>query len=357
MEKTNVKHKRFHKKKVLLIGLLSLLVVGLVSAGVLTYFGRINTNVDVDRAITFEGSDCSEDVCTEAEIPLGAGETSETSEYTLTSQTSVDGQIEIVSTYDEVCLTVTNQYNLDADSIVWDAITGYTELTYEDFEAGRSYITVLTDITLSELNNIDFEQYVGSGYPVSVNILLDVNEDGEFDSKKDLTDGLLTDGEDAVLKIEFAYNGATAGYPDAYMESEDYNTWSFDGVGSIDDTTDAWLYSVKAGGAEIIMDTLTNWKLGINRGTSCYYVTDAWYEEACDDIIIDGDTRIYAIQIENLGWIAQGDSKVRNVEINGVPQNILTLEGGQDIAFNLAIESVYACEEDIYTIVTEIQPQ
>jgi len=340
--------------KKLSILLIALLAVGMVSAGLLTYFGRINTTVNVDRAVTLTGTDCTDNECSQT-IELDAGTSEVSNEYTATSQTSVDAQIELASAIDpaDSGVTATTEHILESASIPW-GVEGYIGA---DFAAGREYVTVLADMTLGDLDNIDFDEYVTAGYPVSVNILLDVDGDGEFESKKDLTTGLLTSGADDVLKIEFAYNGATAGYPDAYMESGDYNTWSFDGVGSIDDTAEAWLYSVKPGDVQIVKDTLANWKAGISRGTSCYYVTDAWYEETCADITVDEDTKVYGIQIESLGWIAESASKVKNIEINEVAQSVLTIESGQAMVFDLEVAADIAADGGEYSVTTDVEVQ
>lgn len=333
----------------LIIGLITIVGVGAV---LVEYFGQITATVDVNRAVEVTGENCEDGVCTES-YSMSAGEIMTSEIYTATSQTSVNVPLELTTEVNPDDVVSNNiEYLVDAEAIVWDGTTGYSELDTE-FEAGREFITILlTDTTLGTLGDIDFEQYVIAGYPVSVNILLDVNGDGEFNSLKDLTTGFLTDGVDDVLKIEFAYNGATAGYPDAYMEAGDYNTWAFAGMGTIDSDTTAWLYSVKPGGAEIVEGTLVNWKLGINRGTSCYYVTDDWYEEVCEDITINSDTRVYGIQIESLGWIAPSESKIRNIKINGdeVSPDLLPNDN-----FRFDVETIFGLTNTgTYTITTTV---
>lgn len=285
-------------KKILLFGVLPVLAIALVVAAAV-YFHSVSVNGTVNEALSSETTEISLDAI--------AGET-------LIKQVSVQNDGTVPLGVEFAWTEQTNNYLLEADEIVWDT-DGYLSA---DFESGRNVITVEHGLTLGDLNSVDFEQYVTAGYPASVNILLDVNGDGEFDSKKDLTTGYLTNGEDDVLKIEWAYNGATAGYPDAYMESDEYNKWVrvFPNNALIDDTTQAWLYSVKPGDVEMVKHSLADWKLGQSRGTSCYYVSDDWYEEYCDDITINSDTQIYGIEIESLGWIAASGSKVRDVRVN-----------------------------------------
>lgn len=309
-----------NKKKIMLFAI-PLLLVGLVSAGVLTNFLKIDYGFEVERALTYSGDDCDDNgVCTESSGDLVGGETYTTGTYELTSATSVNAPLTITTeiTPDDAGITTGFNFIQDVAAIPYEDGTGYLNA---DFEAGREVVTLLVEeaTTLSDVESIDFEQYVTKGYPASVNILIDVDGDGEFNSKKDLVTGYLTTGVDDVLKMEIAYNGATAGYADAYMEESDYNRWmtAFD-EGAIGDTTSAWLYSVKPGDVQIVDGTLAEFKAGINRGTSCYYVSDVWYEETCDDLVINGASKVYGIQIETLGWIAESSAKIRNVELNGV---------------------------------------
>ncbi len=218
------------------------------------------------------------------------------------------------------------EVNLNSESILWNGSDGYLNA---NFTAGRDYVEILTpELTLGLLQNISFEQYVYTGYPLSVNILLDINSDGVFESKKDLITGYLTNGSDDVLKIEWAYNGERPAFP--YMNSSYYGRWFnvFDEIDVIDNSTNAWLYSVKPGDVQIVMYNLSEWKDGQLRGDQCYYVDNAWHNETCSNITIDSNTKVYGIQIESLGWIAASNATVKNITIvNGsvfVPEPVPT---------------------------------
>ncbi len=346
-------------KKTIKAGLV-LLVGLLVMTGayaLLTSFGVITQTDTIDRSVIIGGGDCSDNVCTESTSAVG-GETITTETYTITSLTSVNAPIDIVTTVspDDGSVTIVEEYLQEAAYITY-AEDGYVG---EDFDAGRTQITYIFDtpVALGSLGDIIYDYYVISGYPSSINILLDTNNDGKFESKKDLTTGNLTDGVDDVLKIEWAHNGATAGYPDAYMLDEERNVWT---TFTADGSVTAWLYSEAPGPGVTDCNhntaTLSTWISGRDRGTNCCEITDVWHTEACgSSVTVDTNTKVYGIQIETLGWIAQSTSKVRGVSINGVAQNIITLEPGESVKFDLAKTYDLGAEGE-YTVTTNIVPQ
>jgi len=358
--------KKLLKKKVNVFGkeisvfVIALLGIAVVSAALVSYYGQITQTVTIASGVTFTGGNCVGNPveCTE-DVSLSACESDESEIYTVDSSTSAVVPLSILTdkSPDEDGVDASTEFLLDATEIPWDDSPGVGYIG-ADFAAGREYVTVLTPgMTLDELDSLVFEQMVLSGYPASVNILLDVNGDGVFDSKKDLTDGLLTSGEDDVLKIEWAYNGVRPPFP--YTDAGDYDRWFdvFDDVDIIDGTTNAWLYSVKPGGAEIVEGTLADWKTGKSRGTTCYYVTDDWYGDPCDDITVDGDTLVYGIQIESLGWIAASESKVRNIKINGGAVEQPSLLPEDDLRFKILTEADCLAVPDTYTLTTTVTAQ
>lgn len=307
--------KQFSKKKLMTFGVLGLFAIMLVSAAVYLFVGSASVDGQVDEALSVTGT----------VISFTDAYPGEVNEQTIEITNKADVPLKVNLNYVEQ----SNNYVLDAALIPFN-----TEMqTYTGFEAGKDTITIVLPstiggerITLADLRDISFEQFVTEGYPASVNILLDVNGDGVFESRKDLTTGLLTDGADDVLKIEFFGNGATASFENAYMEDEDYNRWlHVFGEGMSDDTTVAWLYSKMPGPPEQNINTLGVWKSeeGIQRGTSCYEFVngqplgEGWKENYCEDVLISGSTLVYGIEIESLGWIAASGSKIRNIDIGG----------------------------------------
>ncbi len=257
-------------------------------------------------------------------------------------------------------VSIIPEYSLTSAEIVYagDGV-GYIGA---DFAAGRSYVTIpLTGVTLGALGDIAFKQNTSTGYPVSVNILLDIDGDGKFEPKKDLTTGYLTNGVDEVLKLEWAHHSPSSGVP-PYTVSGDYNEWIgvFNNIDAIDSTSIAWLYSEAPGpgivGCAHNTDTLANWIVGGSRATTCCYVSDIWYTESCDSITIDTNTVVYGIQIESLGWISASDSQVKDITIGGVIQDVMTIEPSQTIDFDVTTKFANGAMGD-YTITTNIEVQ
>ena len=366
------------KKKVNIFGktipvfVIVLLGLGLVSAALIGYFGVITGSVVVTQGLFLDDKIWSEadDITYVGDLTSLEEKTVSSGVHTLWNKAKVDAEFGLVTT----CVngasapcgdnpledaTPTVEYLLDADLIVWDASKGYIDA---DFAAGREVVTVILPegTTLGNLRDIDFEQYVISGYPASVNILLDVNGDSVFDSLKDLETGLLTDGADDVLKIEWAHNPmAHYAIVPPYTITEDYNNWFhvFKDSAIIDDSSIAWLYTGKPGAPgeiEFNDGTLAEWKVGKPRGTTCWYVDDAWKSKSCNDVMINKNTLVYGIQIETLGFIAQSSAKVRNIKVNDDFYEISGLPAGEQTDFEVLTDFPKMILPDVYTITTRV---
>ena len=94
------------RNKIISIALLSLLVVGLVSAGVLNYFGQVKQTVDVEQAVVLKHGDgtCNNNEntelnpCIETGDSVAGGMTVTSDTYTLTSETSVVVPVKLATT-------------------------------------------------------------------------------------------------------------------------------------------------------------------------------------------------------------------------------------------------------------------
>jgi hypothetical protein len=182
---------------------------------------------------------------------------------------------------------------------------------------GRVRILFNGDLTLGQISTLSWKQYVTQGYPSHIDILLDVDGNGVFESKKDLEYGLLGAGMDDVLVAEFAYNPMShydRGAP--YTVPGDLNNWidPFNDGGILTDATGLWLYSAcpgAPGSPDFLFDTLSNWKVGKTRTHQCYP------SEPGDGALINSDTKVYGIEIEVDGWIRESEAYIDDVVLNG----------------------------------------
>ena len=278
----------------------TLFVVSFVSAVLITYFGNITTTVDVERAITLGGVGCSSNVCSQSLTAFG-GETAATTEYNLSSQTSVDIDVSIVSTItptDGGVESVTAVYTLYAEGT--NPREDRIRITGSD--AG------LTD--LDSLTNISFSQNVSEGYIGHIDIRL----------------------EDKTLVFEYAKvdptNCDNAPYPTGLQ-----NTFGDKGI--VDSDAYGWLASGVAGycGLPEFDDnhkSLAQWKIS------------------------DGTKNIVALEFEVDSWIATSKSRLKDIRVNGVLQNTIIIQSEQDVVFDNEIKFADGAE-GTYTIETEVQ--
>jgi len=90
----NMKRKIFGIPIALLV--IGVLLIGGVSAALMTYFGIITTTINVDKAVTLGGTGCVNDVCIDTTSIFG-GETTTSELYIIASHTSVDGEVELTT--------------------------------------------------------------------------------------------------------------------------------------------------------------------------------------------------------------------------------------------------------------------
>ena len=171
---------------------------------------------------------------------------------------------------------------------------------------GRVHIEFNEDVTLGEINSIEWMQYVTMGYPAHVDIFLDVNNNGDT-------------SDDDQLVVEFAYNPMdphnARGPP--YTVAGDYDNWfsTFKDEIVIDSDTNMWLNSGSAGPPTWVNGTLKNWKDGIPLSA------------------IDASTKVLALEIEVDGWIAESQAYIDNIKLNG--EMIENFEDNQQVTGDL----------------------
>lgn len=276
------------KKKLIYI-MMALLAVVFVSATLITYFGRVTTDITVDQAVTLTGTGCTDNNCVDS-IAIAGGEKVTSNLYTLSSITSVDAPIEIVTTLapPDAGIVTTLYYDLSASG------TPGTErrVFISAADAGLS--------TLSDLTSISWDQDVKSGYVSHVDVIIDKDGDGVRD------DALVFE----YAKVDPSHCEETP-YPTGVMNT-------FGALGIVDDSANAWLSSGAPGPGCVATgtfyaDTLANWKLGYQG--------------------VSGATKVIGLEFEVDNWIVDSESVISNIEINSTPNNLITLQAGNMLDF------------------------
>lgn len=191
--------------------------------------------------------------------------------------------------------------------------------------------------TLKDIEEISWMTYVVAGYPPHVDILLDMDGDGEFNSKKDMVTGFLKPGDvDDILVAEFAYNPLThygpLGWAD-YKPHIDFGKWknTFTGISDatiiVNNDTLFWLYSAAprspyspqppACDYPWINGTLRDWKEGKSRTHIWEWNFTGINCTVHSENKVNGTIPVYGIEIEIDGWIAESKGYVDDVKING----------------------------------------
>ena len=273
--------------------LLSLLVVGMVSAGLVQYFGRKTTDIDVTQAITMPN-------CNEVDLVAAGGMTIVTDQCTATSQTSVEIPVEITTTgTDAGIASLEVQYELHAEgeSPREDRIRVTAE------QAGLE--------TLDDLNTISWQQNIEEGYISHVDVTL----------------------EDKTLVFEYAKVDApcdNAPYPTGEQDT-------FGDKGIVDSDAMAWISSGPAGPCgdetfDVGHKSLSDWKTS------------------------DGSKEVIALEFEVDSWIDTTTVKISELEVNGQPVDVITVQPEQVLIFDLIIDFADGAE-GTYNLVTDIEVQ
>ena len=211
---------------------------------------------------------------------------------------------------------------------MWNATSGMGEGVNE----GRISIKLAPGTTLGNIESISWWVNATSGYPPHVDLLLDLNGDGECDGgKKDLVTGGTLSGYDDVLVAEFAYQpyidpgyaysspGVPYGHYVPALQASYYNplydTWvqtfrndtTEVGTAQICNDTVLWLYSGLPGPySGGYFGTLADFKNGTVQ------VIDG-----TDVAMVNATTVVLEIQIEVDNWLGPAEAYVDDVALNG----------------------------------------
>lgn len=309
------------------------------SAGLLTYYGKVETTATVSQSVLLDGLDYT--VAATDAIAVIAGNT-EYTKHTIRNDASVEAPIEFVMT------GTGNEVNMyfyllelqtkNSATAIWSG-TGHTSGlpaylettgTVGSGDEAKIHIDLPTGTTLSDIEEISWWEYLNVGYPPHVDILI--------------TDGTNTD----ALVIEYAYNGHIGEAPMPYgaLTGAWYQTFSDDGNGPsvVDDSAYCWLSSGPPGGTTIIGGTLADWKTGIVTGMPIG--------------IVNKDTLVTAIEIEIDNWVVQSEAYVDDIQIKGTLDPITTFvllpltEYGLNIVYTFDVSAM----PGTYFYDIEVQP-
>ena len=169
----------------------------------------------------------------------------------------------------------------------------------------RIVIDMPAGFTLGMLNSISWAEYLIAGYPPHVDVILDLDTDGNYDD------------DDDALVFEYAYNDLThytdeAPMPYGAITGAWYATFSDDGNGpaAVDDDAMAWATKGAPGapplGGNFYFYSLADWKIGVT------YEASGQSEKT-----IDSDSIVLRLEIEVDNWVIDSEAYVTNIKVNG----------------------------------------
>jgi hypothetical protein len=232
----------------------------------------------------------------------------------------------------------------------------------------RIRILMPNGTTLKDIEEISWMTYVVAGYPPHVDILLDMDDDGEFNSKKDMVTGFLKSGPgdvDDILVAEFAYQGSPMHYPSTIQYSEfiNFTNWvnTFTGNNDpdiiVNNDTLFWLYSAAPGAPgssgcpyPFLDGKLSEWKDGKPRTHTWEWNFTGINCNVHSENDVNGDTFVYGIEIEVDGWIAESKCYIDDIEIKGK-----NLDLTNTILFQLKKPEIYDLEARVVSLENIIQ--
>lgn len=187
---------------------------------------------------------------------------------------------------------------------------------------------IQTGLTLGDIQAISWQAYALTGYMPHLDIKLDINGDGVYDSSDD---GLVIE----YAKVASPYDNAP--YPTG---SNWINT--FDDKGTIDSNAEMWLSSGSAGAkasANYVEATLAQWQAG-NAGTNQNSDASAGLIAVADSI--SASTKVYSLEFEIDGWISQSLSYIDDIVITTTTgTKTFTFESNNETTMNaIVIETV-----------------
>ncbi len=284
-----------NEKKLIAFGVMGILAMIFVTAGVIDFFGQVQQEVTVDQAVDFIGMNMAEAI-------ISGGESVTSNDLNVESKTSVIVPLDIETTtdLDEEGITHTVNYLLSS--------TGFVGTSNENRIFIRAEDTLVT--TLDSLDSISWD-VDGTGYIAHVDVFLDNGE---------------------TLVFEYAKVAAPCDnipYPTGVQDT-------FGDKGIVDGGAMAWLSSGVPGYCGLPEfnnnhKSLIDWK--------------AFYPTA----------NVLAFEIETDNWIMDSESNVKNIKINDADIEV-SLKPLDSLDFNVETTFGFLNVGD-YTITTTVNPR
>lgn len=232
---------------------------------------------DLQKSVVFTGSKKNINVIVKPVVKLSVSEKGKPTELEATLESDTEAEAELS----------TDQAYTGDDSAHLE--------TLGDLGSGdeaRIVVPVPEGTTLADIAAVSWWEYLVTGYPPHLDIMLDIDGDGTIDDS---------------LVFEYAYNDVALHYlegpmPYNALTGDWYQTFSDDGNGpaQVDDTAYGWLSSGPPGAPgdpTFISGTLADWKSGL--------VNTA----------IDGMTSVVSLEIEIDNWVVQSEAYIDDIVI------------------------------------------
>jgi hypothetical protein len=232
---------------------------------------------DLQKSVVFTGSKKNINVIVKPVVKLSVSEKGKPTELEATLESDTEAGAE-----------------LSADQAYTGKDSAHLE-TLGDPGSGdeaRIVVPVPEGTTLADIAAVSWWEYLVTGYPPHLDIMLDIDGDGTIDDS---------------LVFEYAYNDVALHYlegpmPYNALTGDWYQTFSDDGNGpaQVDDTAYGWLSSGPPGAPgdpTFISGTLADWKSGL--------VNTA----------IDGMTSVVSLEIEIDNWVVQSEAYIDDIVI------------------------------------------
>ncbi len=311
-----LKEKKKFNKKYLAFGILGLFALALVTAGLLTYYGQIQQNVNVEQAVVLSGVGCNNNVCIDDIGTVYSPNTRISGLYVLTNHDPVNSRdVELVTRYNPGIVDgeIVTSYEYLLENL--GEISGATCGGYDTpgwRERCEKRIVLNVPMALDNLDTISWSANVMAGYAPHVDVILD--------NGKSLT-------------FEYATIDADCNVPSMYPEGE-INT--FDDMGIVNDNAYAWesLPGPCTGDDSVAFfeqhNTLAEWKTEYS------------------------GANIVRIELEIDNWISASNSDVSGILINGNSVEVSGLNANSELDFQIVNE--FMTNGYNGTITTEVQP-